>query len=84
MDDEDGGGRGSGDRDGGGEVKNKGLRCVNTDVCFVAGAGRPGGGCGDTVLRANSVETRLRRFRAGGGGSETWQIGSDGGRAELC
>ena len=73
-------GRGSGD---GGGVKSKDLRHVDRDVCFVAGAaGRPGGECGDTVLRADDVEARLRRFRAGGG--ETWQIGGDGGETEIC
>ena len=73
-------GRGSGDR---GRVKSKDLRHMDRDVCFIAGAaGRPGGECGDTVLRADDVEARLRRFRAGSG--ETWQIGRDGGETEIC
>ena len=44
-------GKGSGDGGGSGEVKSKGLRRVDGDVCFLPGAGgRPGGECGDTVL----------------------------------
>ena len=85
MDSEDDGGdgdigRGSGD---GGGVKSKGLRCVDRDVCFIAGAaGRPGGKCGNTVLQADDIEARLRHFRAGS--SETWQIGGDGRETETC
>ena len=77
-------GKGSGDGGDGDEVKNKSLRRLNRDVCFVAGAGgRPGGECGDIVLRADCIETGLSRFRAGGSG-ETWQIGGDGGETETC
>jgi hypothetical protein len=56
---------------------------MDRDICFVAGAGgRPGGEHGDTMLQADSIETRLSQFRAGSG--KTWQIGSNGGETELC